>query len=56
MVIQKLAKREGFIDGLVENPKENLELIGLYTAVLKLLEKEKSRRPRNFCRGFSLYL
>ncbi len=45
---RELEKR---IDGLVENPKENLELIGLYTAVLKLAEKGEIKKAEEFLRG-----
>jgi len=39
------------IDGLIENPGENLELIGLYTAVLKLAEKGEIEKAEEFLRG-----
>ncbi|AEO14008.1 hypothetical protein TAM4_2419 [Thermococcus sp. AM4] len=39
------------IDGLIENPEENLELIGLYTAVLKLAEKGEIEKAEEFLRG-----
>ncbi|WP_461866017.1 hypothetical protein [Thermococcus sp.] len=45
---RELEKR---IDGLVENPKENLELIGLYTAVLKLAEKGEIKKAEEFLQG-----
>ncbi len=38
MVVLKLLKREGRISELIENPKENLKLIGLYTVVLRLAD------------------
>ena len=39
------------IDGLIENPEENLELIGLYTAVMKLAEKGEIEKAEEFLRG-----
>jgi len=39
------------IDGLIENPGENLDLIGLYTAVLKLVEKGEIEKAEEFLRG-----
>jgi len=45
---RELEKR---IDGLIENPGENLELIGLYTAVLKLAEKGEIEKAEEFLRG-----
>ena len=48
MGIRKLGEREGLIDRLIENPGENLELIGLYTAVLKLAEKGKIEKAEEF--------
>ena len=45
---RELEKR---IDGLLENPGENLELIGLYTAVLKLAEKGEIEKAEEFLQG-----
>ncbi|MCD6373461.1 MAG: hypothetical protein J7L37_07970, partial [Thermococcus sp.] len=38
---RELEKR---IDGLIENPKENFELIGLYTTILKLTERGETEK------------
>ncbi|WP_158306489.1 hypothetical protein [Thermococcus sp. 4557] len=51
MGIRKLREREGLIDRLIENPNENLELIGLYITVLKLAEKGEIEKAEEFLRG-----
>ena len=51
MGIRKLGEREGLIDRLIENPNENLELIGLYITVLKLAEKGEIEKAEEFLRG-----
>ena len=55
MGIRGHAERDELIEGLI-NTKESIELIGLYTAVLKLAEKGEIERARNFCGGFNLHL
>jgi len=45
------AELNGKIEALMENPAENLELIGLYAAVLKLAEKGEIEKAEEFLRG-----